>query len=76
MATEQVVLQAPDISCAHCVKTIEKAVGALPGVQSVKAAVESKQVTVLFDPQQVNVDSVKAALEAEGYPAEAGAPPT
>lgn len=70
MPTQEVLLLAPDISCDHCVKSIEKAVGALPGVTWVKAEVESKRVAVRFDPQQVDLAAVKAAIEAEGYPTE------
>ena len=36
----------PSISCGHCVKTIEREVGELAGVTSVKADEISKMVTV------------------------------
>ena len=35
---EQATLTAPDISCSHCVATIQKAVGGMPGVGKVRAA--------------------------------------
>ena len=35
---EHVTVTAPDISCAHCVATVKEAVGALPGVASVKGS--------------------------------------
>jgi copper chaperone len=40
----------PSIHCMHCTHTIEMELGELPGVQSVKADLESKRVTVTFDP--------------------------
>ena len=36
----------PNISCSHCVHTIESEVGELPGVKAVKADEKTKNVTV------------------------------
>ena len=36
----------PNISCGHCVHTIESEVSELPGVKAVKADEKTKQVTV------------------------------
>ena len=36
----------PNISCGHCVHTVEMEVGDLAGVKSVKADQDSKQVVV------------------------------
>ena len=36
----------PDISCDHCKESIEGAVGALDGVESVEVGIESKMVAV------------------------------
>ena len=36
----------PNISCGHCVHTVEMEVGDIPGVKSVKAEQDSKQVVV------------------------------
>ncbi len=65
---ETLTLTAPDISCDHCKNTIEKAVGAMPGVSSVAVAVEPKQVTVQYDPAQVSRDQIVETLDEEGYP--------
>lgn len=66
--TQQVVLTAPDISCGHCVAAIEGAVGALDGVRSVKANVDTKQVDITFDPARVSLPKIEAAMDEEGYP--------
>jgi copper ion binding protein len=60
---------APNISCEHCKRAIEGAVGALPGVQSVYVAVPSKTVQVSYDPAQVSRATIEATLDEEGYPA-------
>jgi copper chaperone len=39
----------PSIHCMHCTHTIEMELGELPGVQTVKADLDSKRVTVTFD---------------------------
>jgi len=61
-------LEAPDISCDHCIMTIEKAVTKLPGVQFVSGDPENKQVTVEYDPARANMAEIEQALEEEGYP--------
>jgi len=44
-------VRVPSISCGHCTMTIEREVGELGGVQSVKAEQETKNVTVAWDPE-------------------------
>ncbi len=65
---QDVTLTAPDISCGHCVASVQSAVGALNGVQHVAADVETKQVAVNFDPARVSLPQIEAALREAGYP--------
>ena len=65
---EHVTLIAPDISCGHCVATIQGAVSALAGVQSVEANADTKQVVVDFDRSQVSLPQIKAVLDEAGFP--------
>ena len=60
----------PAIHCQHCVRTIERELSELDGVTSVKADVDTKQVTVTWQEEQVNWDSIRALLEEIGYPSE------
>jgi len=57
----------PNISCGHCVATIEREVGAVSGVESVKGDVDSKQVIVLYDDEAV-LSRVEETLKEIGYP--------
>ena len=59
----------PAISCGHCTHTIETEVGELQGVQSVKAAVDTKKVEITFD-TPANEAVIKALLAEINYPAE------
>ena len=58
----------PNISCAHCVATIEREVGGVAGVQGVTGNVDSKKVTVAYDDEAALV-RVEKLLEEIGYPA-------
>ena len=59
---------APDISCAHCRRAIESAIGTLPGVEKVEVDVPERRVAVWFDPEQVTTSVLEETLEEEGYP--------
>lgn len=65
---ERATLTAPDISCGHCVATVQKAVGELPGVQTVSANADTKKVEIAFDPSQVNLTKIEAVMDEAGYP--------
>jgi copper ion binding protein len=65
---EHATVTAPDISCGHCVATVKEAVGVLPGVASVEADEKTKRVEIDFDPGQVSMAQIEAALDDAGYP--------
>jgi copper chaperone len=65
---EDLTLTAPDISCAHCVATITRAVGELDGVATVDVDPTTKQIAVRFDPDRVSRHRIAAVLDDEGYP--------
>lgn len=66
-STQQITLLAPDISCAHCVATVQETLQEL-GVDQVSADAESKQVSVTYDPDKVSLDQIEEALDEAGYP--------
>lgn len=68
---ERATLEAPDISCDHCIQSITRAVEKLPGVKFVSGDPETKHVTVEYDPAQTPIDQIEAAMEEEGYPVKA-----
>jgi copper chaperone len=67
-STQEIMFVAPDISCGHCVATVEKALGPLDGVQRVEASADTKQVVVDFDPTLITIDRLESALDDAGYP--------
>ena len=64
----QITLEAPDISCEHCIMSIEKAVTKLPGVRFVSGNPDEKRVVIEFDPQLADLATIESAMEEEGYP--------
>lgn len=58
----------PAISCGHCVMTVQREVGELDGVVSVKADEASKQVVVEWD-APASWDQIKDLLIEIEYPA-------
>jgi copper chaperone len=62
-------VKTPDISCSHCVHTIQSEVGEVPGVTSVQAQEDSKLVTVTFEPPASQAQ-IEALLAEIGYPAQ------
>ena len=67
MAETHVVLNVPTVSCNHCKMAIEKAVGAVAGVEVVEVDVAEKTVTVDFDTDAVSLESVEKSVSDEGY---------
>ena len=67
MSTKTV--KVPNISCGHCVHTIQNEVGELEGITSVVADEQSKMVTVVWDEPQ-SWDKIAALLAEINYPAE------
>ncbi len=65
---EELTLTAPDISCEHCVATIQKAIGGIAGVGGVEADVATKQVAVRYDSSRVSREEIETAMDEEGYP--------
>jgi len=64
----EITLEAPDISCDHCIMSIEKALSALPGVHFLSGDPAGKQVMIEYDPALVELATIEGAMEDEGYP--------
>jgi len=58
----------PNISCMHCVHTIQNEVGELAGVKEVVADAPSKQATITFEAPATE-EQIKALLAEINYPA-------
>ena len=65
MTTE--TLSVPDISCGHCKRTIEAALGHLPGVRAAAVDVATRTVRVSYDETAVTPATIRDTLADEGY---------
>jgi copper chaperone len=64
-------VKVPNISCGHCVMTIEREVGELTGVASVKADQATRDVTVSWDPEATDWGAIAGLMKEINYaPAE------
>lgn len=57
----------PNISCGHCVSTIQMEVSDIAGVQSVTAFADSQQVEIAFD-DPATEDVIKTLMAEINYP--------
>jgi copper chaperone len=67
MASIETTLLVPDVSCEHCVKTINGALGAVAGVEQVSTDISSKTVHLKYDAAQVSMANIEAILDDVGY---------
>ena len=59
----------PNISCDHCVKTIQKELGEVEGVLKVEGDPASKSINLEWD-APATLEKIKATLQEINYPAE------
>ncbi len=63
----QVTLNVPDISCAHCERTILETLQGRPGVNEVRVDIPAKKVYLDYDENAINLQQVGDLLDEEGY---------
>ncbi len=68
MAMVETTLSVPDVSCEHCVKTINGALGVVAGVEQVSTDIPTKTVHLKFDAGQVSLEQIEEILDENGYP--------
>jgi copper chaperone len=57
----------PNISCNHCIHTIQSEVSELAGVKSVQAILETRQAVITFD-SPATEELIKSLLAEIDYP--------
>jgi Cu+-exporting ATPase len=70
---QEVTFAVAGMTCASCVRRIEKALGKVPGVQEASVNLATEQAKVVYDPSTASFDQLKAAVERAGYAV--GTPP-
>jgi copper chaperone len=62
-----VTYSVPNISCGHCVHTIQTELADVTGVQNVKASQDTKLVEIVFD-APASEEKIKELLASIDYP--------
>ena len=62
-------IKVPKINCGHCTNTIERELGDLEGITSVRADKDSKMVTVEWNESPVTWNQITDLLDEIGFPA-------
>ena len=55
------------MTCASCVRHVEKALSRIPGVRNAEVNLATEAATVSFDPQTAGLSELTAAVAAAGY---------
>ena len=66
---ETTTLQVRGMTCAGCARSVTSALQKLHGVASAEVSLDGGVAKVTFDPAQVGITQLKAALEMAGYQA-------
>ncbi len=64
---EEEILPIEGMTCASCVRRVEKSLAKLPGVESVAVNLATEQATVKFNPAMVGRGEMGKAVEKAGY---------
>ncbi len=64
---EKTTLKVQGMSCGSCVNSIERSVGNLNGINSVKVHLNNDTVDVEYDPSTVSLEEIKNKIEDQGY---------
>ena len=67
MTTLQKTLHVKGMSCGNCAKHVEKAVGALEGVETVAVTLDKEQVTVAYRDDATSLGAISKAIEDADY---------
>jgi len=67
---QQITLSISGMTCTNCAQTIEKVIGKLQGIYSIRVNFPLKQARVDYDNEQITVSSLIKAIQQSGYEAE------
>ncbi|MDD3225583.1 MAG: copper ion binding protein [Clostridium sp.] len=64
---ENITLNVKGMTCDHCTESVKRSVEQLRGIKSVNANLKSGEVSISFNPNDINVDKIKSAIISAGY---------
>ena len=63
------MLQVNGMTCEGCARSVARMLKRMNGVASAEVSLDKAEAKVAFDPRQVSIAQLKAALEMAGYQA-------
>jgi len=63
----ELTLPITGMTCASCVRRVERALGKVEGVDGASVNLATEKARVVFDPELVGLEALKAAVEKAGY---------
>lgn len=63
----EVTIRVEGMSCGGCVKNVTGVLKGLAGVEDAQVSLEQGCATVRFDPAQISVEALRAAVEDAGF---------
>ncbi len=67
---ETVTLSTPSAHCGSCRANIKESMEEVAGVRSADLDLETRETTVIFDPEVLDERAVRSAISEAGYPPE------
>jgi copper chaperone len=61
------MLQVNGMTCEGCARSVARVLKRMNGVASAEVSLDKAEAKVAFDPRQVSIAQLKAALEMAGY---------
>lgn len=61
----ETILSIQGMNCGHCVKAVQGAVSAIPGILALEVTVGSAKVS--YDDAKTSLEAIAKAVEDEGY---------
>ncbi|HEX8968750.1 MAG TPA: heavy metal translocating P-type ATPase [Chloroflexota bacterium] len=66
-STDELTFPVTGMTCASCVRRIEKALTRVQGVSEANVNLATEKARVVFDPELVSLDQMRSAVEKAGY---------
>src|SRR6266700_4833479 len=67
MAHMTLEVKVAGMDCAECTQHVQRALSVLPGVEDVRVLLSSEKAVLQVDPAQVDLPTIRTAIEEAGY---------
>lgn len=64
---EKETVKIQGMTCAACVRAVDRAINKLEGIQSVNVNIATNKATIIYDEEKVKIEKIKEAIKKAGY---------